>query len=285
MKCDVCAKMLAKSSMRSHMLKIHKVSMTTPRDEVEKNSNDDAKKAETYSREDMKMDMKMLTEMTDVEDQDVMERMEVELEHETKSWVENEVARQVRAGPTVSTMELNSFLLPRPDSRLSSFLELEEGINLQELLGGVQFGSDFGESLRVESQQERKCGGCVKSEERVKVKEEEIVKMDKMIEGANKSLQSAEKSKKYLRDMIRKKDVEIEELTMCWQSDVETNNAEITKLTTELQVQKDMVLALKTDRENKDKKEPEVEEGKVKHPDEKKKVVVIEVTKKKKLRL
>ena len=255
------------------MLKIHKVGMTKPHDEVEKTSNDDAKKAEA-TRDNMKMVMKMMTEDDfDVEDQDDMEKRELELEQETKTWVENEVEREERSGPTVSTMELNSFLLPRPDSRLNSFLELEEGIALQELWGGVQFGSDFGESIRRESQQEKKCDGCDKSEERDKVKEEEIEKMDKIIKGANKSLQAAEKSKKYLRDQVRKKEVEIEEVTLCWQSDVETNNAEITKITTELQVQKDMVLALKTERESTNKKEPEVEEGEVKS---KKNVVVIE---------
>ena len=52
----------------------------------------------------------------DVENHEDMEKLEAEVELElgTKSWVENEVRRQERAGPTVSTMELNSFLLPGP---------------------------------------------------------------------------------------------------------------------------------------------------------------------------
>ena len=59
---------------------------------------------------------------SDVEDHDDLEKREVELEMETRFWEEDEVGRQVRAAPTVSTMELNSFFLPRPDSRLNSFL-------------------------------------------------------------------------------------------------------------------------------------------------------------------
>merc|ERR1719319_625749 len=199
----------------------------------------------------------------DVEDHDDLEKREVELELGTKSWVENEVARQERSGPTVSTMELNSFLLPRPDSRLNSFLELEEGAALQEMWGVGAFGSDFGESLRRESQVTKECSKCVQTAETVKNKEEELASMNAAIEGANKTLQTAEKTKKYLRDLAKKKEKENEEITLCWQTDVETSNTEITKLTTQLQVQKDMVLALKTEREGKVAEDNETEEGEV----------------------
>ena len=118
-----------------------------------KTKHDDAKKAETNEDVMMMKEMMMTEDDFDVEDHDDLERREVEVELETRSWVENKVARHERAGPTVSTMELNSFLLPRPDSRLNSFLELEEGVALQEMWGVGAFGSDFGETLRRESQQ------------------------------------------------------------------------------------------------------------------------------------
>jgi len=225
--------------------------------------HNDANKAETVEKDDVD-DMPNEDDF-DVEYHDDMEKLEaeVELELQTKSWVENEVARQERAGPTVSTMELNSFLLPRPDSRLNSFLELEEGLTLQEMWQEGEFNSEFGEALRRQSLQLEGCDNCVRTKETVNTKEKEIEHMNEVIKGANKTLLAAEKTKKYLREVVKKKDVQIEEVTLSWQADVESSNTEITKLKTQLQIQKDMVLALKTEREADKKEENEPKEGEV----------------------
>ena len=76
-----------------------------------------------------------------------------------------------------------------------------------------------------------------------------MLEQDHTVRSADIALKTAEKSKVQLRKTVKKKEKN-DEITVKWQEEAESYSTEVTRLSIELSLQRDMVKALKAEREN-----------------------------------
>ena len=122
--------------------------------------------------------------------------------------------------------------------------------------GSVTLHSDFAKTLELEENNrtnktvDKKCNRCDQTNIKFEKQQTRMIEQDKSVRAADIALKSAEKSKKYLRKQLTDKEKDIADVTDKWQADAEKYAAEVTRLSVELNLQKDLVKVLKAEREN-----------------------------------
>ena len=246
-KCDICSKELVKGSMKRHKETQHE-----KKEEAQKKRAEETKKKPTKVNSDA-TNVKVIEEDNDIEFHDCVELEEGDI-------IGLGVAEYERLAPFVSSAELDSYL-PQNDSLLDEFLALEQVVHdevvhdvaAQEKDFGDMFTSSFAEDMRrhsLDMKQLKKCDDCDKTNAKFEKQRKAMLKQDDSVRAADMALKNAEYTKKFLRKRLEKKENDLNDITISWQTDAETYSAEITRLSVELQLQKDMVKVLKAEREN-----------------------------------
>ena len=244
-KCDICDKELVKGSLKRHKETQHEKTK-----EAHKKRAEETKKKSTEVNRDA---TKVMEEDNDIEFHDCIELEEGDI-------IGLGVAEYERLAPLVSSAELDSYL-PQNDSLLDEFLALEQVVHnevvhdvaVQEKEFGDMFTSSFAEDMRrhsLETLQQKKCDECDKTNAKFEKQRKAMLKQDDSVRAADIALKNAEKTKLFLRKRLEKKEKDVNDITLSWQGDAETYSAEITRLSVELQLQKDMVKVLKAEREH-----------------------------------
>ena len=243
-KCDICDKELVKGSLKRHKETQHEKTK-----EAHKKRAEETKKKSTEVNRDA-TNVKVMEEDNDIEFHDCIELEEGDI-------IGLGVAEYERLAPLVSSAELDSYL-PQNDSLLDEFLALEQVVHnevvhdvaVQEKEFGDMFTSSFAEDMRrhsLDMLQQKKCDECDKTNAKFEKQRKAMLKQDDSVRAADIALKNAEKTKLFLRKRLEKKEKDVNDITLSWQGDAETYSAEITRLSVELQLQKDMVKVLKAE--------------------------------------
>ena len=253
-RCDVCDKELVKGSLKRHKETKHNIKEGVPKkvnpvikkkEEDSKNTAEPTNNVKATEHEVTKVSSKENIAKPNEEEEDPDFHDCIELEEGELLGVEE----YERLQPLVSSAELASFL-PQDDSLLNEFLVVEQ-VALEQEFGDL-FKSTFAEDMRrhsLDQQKHKKCNECDKTNAKFEKQREKMLEQDQTVRSADIALKNAEKSKAHLRTTVKKKEKEIDDITLKWQEEAESYSAEVTRLSIELKLQRDMVKALKDERD------------------------------------
>ena len=264
-KCTICDKELVRGSLKRHKETKHgnyeapKKMGDAKKKEDTKKKQDVKKKEDAKKKEDdKKRNVKHLEKINDAskvkltdEELDEADFYDCIDDHiEEGEIVELGKAEYERIQPLVSSSELESYL-PQDDSLLADFLALEQVVEERQF--GDMFSSNFAEDMRrhsLDQQQRKKCNECEATNAKFEKQRKQMLKQDESVRAADMALKGAENSKIYLRRQLKKKENDIDEISLKWQEEAEAYSEEITRLSMELKLKTDMVKVLKAEREN-----------------------------------